>query len=191
MCTRIAAINLFHVDLDKSWNYLRYCHARAPVSPLPPFQWAEGSAPVMQSPSGVPGSDVGLKVFMAQGCRNSGTAGSSKRVEGNGNLQKRCYQLCLLLSNNDVDPKMIKETIENLLQFDLDNDKSWKYLWYCHIRAPVHPLPPLSKGRGQVTSSCTPVRRPCWGLAWAKLILVDNKPRAFKCIYLQFCFHLL
>jgi len=27
-----------------------------------------------------------------------------------------------------------------LLQFDLDNDKSWKYLWYCYVRATVHPF---------------------------------------------------
>jgi len=44
--------------------------------------------------------------------------------------------------------KIIKETIENLFQFDIDNDKSWIYLWYCYVMAPVHPLPPLSKGRG-------------------------------------------
>jgi len=37
---------------------------------------------------------------------------------------KNCYQLCLLLSNNNVAPKIIKETTENLFQFDLDNDKS-------------------------------------------------------------------
>ena len=45
-------------------------------------------------------------------------------------------------------PKMIKETTENFFQFDLDNDKSWNYLWYCYVRAPVHPLLPLLKRQG-------------------------------------------
>jgi len=44
-------------------------------------------------------------------------------------FDKSKHQLCLLLSsNNNVDPKIIKETIENLFQFDLDNDKSLIYL---------------------------------------------------------------
>jgi len=47
-------------------------------------------------------------------------------------------------------PKIIKETTEKFFQFDLDNDKSWNYIWYCYVRAPVHPLVPLSKGRGNV-----------------------------------------
>ena len=39
--------------------------------------------------------------------------------------KKIVYQLCLLLSNNNVDPKNdLKKTIEKLFQFDLDNDKS-------------------------------------------------------------------
>jgi len=61
------------------------------------------------------------------GSRDAGTAvgqgGSQKVVESNGNLnkkQKNRYQLCLLLLNNNVDLKIIKETIENLLQCDLD-----------------------------------------------------------------------
>jgi len=34
--------------------------------------------------------------------------------------QKNRYQLCLLLLSNNFDLKKIKETIENLFQFDLD-----------------------------------------------------------------------
>ena len=36
MYARIAAINLFQVDLDKPWKYL-YCYVRAPVFPFPPL----------------------------------------------------------------------------------------------------------------------------------------------------------
>jgi len=54
-------------------------------------------------------------------------------------------------------PKIIKETTENFFQFDRDNDKSWNYLWYCYVRAPVHSLLPLSNGRGEVPLSCTPI----------------------------------
>jgi len=35
---RIAAINLFSVDFDKSWNWLWYCYEKAPSPPLPPFR---------------------------------------------------------------------------------------------------------------------------------------------------------
>jgi len=61
-------------------------------------------------------------------------------------------------------PKITKETIENLFQFDLDHDKSWNYLWYCYVRTPVHPLPPLSKRQGEVPSSRTPSSATLLGL---------------------------
>ena len=55
MYARIAAVNFFQIDLDKSWNYLWYCYARAPVPPLPPLSKVKGgSAPVMHPHSGVP-----------------------------------------------------------------------------------------------------------------------------------------
>ena len=41
MDARIAVINLFQVDLDKPWNYLRYCCEKAPPLPLTPF-WKVG-----------------------------------------------------------------------------------------------------------------------------------------------------
>ena len=64
------------------------------------------------------------------GPKDAGTAvrhGSSKKVEGNENLQKNkkivanyaCFCQTTMLT-----PKIIKETIENLFQFGLDNDKS-------------------------------------------------------------------
>jgi len=57
MSARIAAINLFQVDLDKSWNYLWYCYARGFVPPLPSFQTAGDSVPSRTTvpASGVPG----------------------------------------------------------------------------------------------------------------------------------------
>jgi len=42
MCARIAAINLFEVDLDNSWNYLWYYYLRAP---MPPLQRSGGQCP--------------------------------------------------------------------------------------------------------------------------------------------------
>ena len=45
MCARIAAINLFEVDLDKTWNYLWCCYVRAPMPSLPLFQRAVGQCP--------------------------------------------------------------------------------------------------------------------------------------------------
>jgi len=42
---RVAAIKLFHVDLDKPWNYLRCCHKKAPPLPLLPFERAWGQCP--------------------------------------------------------------------------------------------------------------------------------------------------
>jgi len=33
---RIAATNLFQVDLDKSWNYLWYCYKKGTSTPLLP-----------------------------------------------------------------------------------------------------------------------------------------------------------
>jgi len=45
MCARIATINLFQTDLDKSWNYLWYWHVRESVPPLPPFSKARGQCP--------------------------------------------------------------------------------------------------------------------------------------------------
>ena len=43
---RIAAINLFQDDLDKSWIFLWHCYVRALVSPLPhPFQKARRQYP--------------------------------------------------------------------------------------------------------------------------------------------------
>ena len=47
---RIAAVNLFQVDLDKAWDSLRYCYEKAPPPPLLCI-W---NAPVMPTLSGVP-----------------------------------------------------------------------------------------------------------------------------------------
>jgi len=51
---RIAAINLFLVDLDKPWNDLWYGYKKAPPPPLHPF-WKSrgGNAPAMPPVSGV------------------------------------------------------------------------------------------------------------------------------------------
>jgi len=56
VCARITAMNLFQVDLDKSWNYLWYCYVRALVPPFPPpFQRAGGAVPLHMHPcSGIP-----------------------------------------------------------------------------------------------------------------------------------------
>jgi len=35
------------------------------------------------------------------------TQGGSNRVQGNGNLEKSCYQCCLLLFSNNIDLKII------------------------------------------------------------------------------------
>ena len=54
MCARIAAINLFQVDLDKPWNYLWYCCETTPPTPFPPFERSGGQCPVMHPLSDVP-----------------------------------------------------------------------------------------------------------------------------------------
>jgi len=54
LCARIAAINYFQVDLDKSRNFLWYCYVRARVPHCPPFQKAGGQCPVIHPCSGVP-----------------------------------------------------------------------------------------------------------------------------------------
>ena len=56
MFARMAAINLFQVDLDESWYYLLYCYVRATVPRRfpPPFKWRGSGAPIMHPLSGVP-----------------------------------------------------------------------------------------------------------------------------------------
>jgi len=54
MRAQLAAMNLFQVDLDKSWNCLWYCYVRAPVPPLPSLSKGMGSVPVMHPRSRVP-----------------------------------------------------------------------------------------------------------------------------------------
>jgi len=44
----VCAVNFFQVDLDKSWNYVWYCYARAPVPPL--SKGREGSTPCNAPP---------------------------------------------------------------------------------------------------------------------------------------------
>jgi len=55
MGARIAAVNLFQVDLDKPRNYRWCCYKKAPPPPFHPF-WKirGGNAPAMPPFSGVP-----------------------------------------------------------------------------------------------------------------------------------------
>jgi len=53
---RIAAINLFQVNLYKPWNDLWYCYEKAPLLPLPPYERVGGNAPVIPTLSGVTSS---------------------------------------------------------------------------------------------------------------------------------------
>jgi len=41
----IAVINLFHVNLDKPWNYQWYCYEKAPPPPLLPIERAKAQCP--------------------------------------------------------------------------------------------------------------------------------------------------
>ena len=62
---------------------------------------------------------------VCQGCRNigrSGEGGAIKKLRAVETYEKQnnFCQLCLLLLNNNVALKMIKETLENAFRFDLD-----------------------------------------------------------------------
>ena len=53
MGARIAAIDLFEVDVNKPWNYLGHCYEKAPSLPLPHFwKGRGGNAPAMPPVSG-------------------------------------------------------------------------------------------------------------------------------------------
>jgi len=56
---RIAAINLFQVDLDKQWNYVWHCYEKAPPPRLHPFWKGRGDNP----PTMPPFSNVPAHIF--------------------------------------------------------------------------------------------------------------------------------
>jgi len=72
--------------------------------------------------------------------------------------QKNRYELCLLFSNNNIDLKIVQETIKNLFQFDLDI--AWNYLWLCCEKDTSALLLLLWKVRGAMPPiSCVPACR--------------------------------
>ena len=96
---------------------------------------------------------------------------------------KYCYQLCLLLSNSNVDHKNYKRNHRKYVS--IRSCKWWimKLLILLHRGTCCHPF---WKARGSAL-----VMHPHTGdLAKASHQLIDSKPDTFKCIYLQFCFHL-
>ena len=102
-----------------------------------------------------------------------GRAGGKKKVEGNGNLQKKivtnyaCY-----CSTTMVTSKITKETRENLFQLDFDKPQvTYDVVTEKDTFAPTR-CPSLESSLGQ----CTDLRRPCLSLSTVTVSLHYRVP---------------